>query len=200
MPAGISPSAQGNDGMPAVGGSSNDVMTTPDLWLPAMTPPSMAHSPGSQDVAPALQDQNPVNAQAAGNPQAASPASAKASSIPMASFGLAAVPAASSAASLAAAESIAGPAAAPAAVASAETAEEFAVPSAASLVDAGLSASLVPPSAAAAGTAGQGMSLDGVAQQPSPPGSKHCSQARSSIIVKRKPQIMMSEHRLRHQP
>ena len=28
MPAGISPVAQGNDGMPAVGGSSNDVMTT----------------------------------------------------------------------------------------------------------------------------------------------------------------------------
>jgi len=188
MPAGISPGAQGNDGMPAVGGSSNDVMTTPDLWLPAMTPPSMTHSQGSQDMAPALQGQNFVDAQAAGNPGADSPASAKASSIPMASFGPTA-------------ESIAGPAAAPTAVASAETAEEFAVPSAASRADAGdLSASLVPPSAAAAGTAGQGMCLDGIAQQPSPAGGKHYSQAHSSIVVKHEPQIIMFEHRSRHQP
>jgi len=189
MPTGISPGAQGND-----------VLMTPDLWLPAMTPPSMAHSQGSQDMALALQDQDAVNAQAAGTPRADSPASTKASSIPMASFGPTAAPAASSAASLATTGPFAGFAAAPTAVASAETAEDFAVPSAAALADAGLSASLVPPSAAAAGTDGQGMSLDGVAQQPSPAGGKHCSQAQSSIIVKHKPQFMMFQHRSRHQP
>ena len=182
MPTGISPGAQGND-----------VLMTPDLWLPAMTPPSMAHSEGSQDM-------DPVNAQAAGTPRADSPASTKASSIPMASFGLTAAPAASSAASLATTGPFAGFAAAPTAVASAETAEDFAVPSAASLADAGLSASLVPPSAAAAGTAGQGMSLDGVAQQPSAAGGKHCFQAQSFVIVEHKPRFMIFQHRSRHQP
>ncbi len=190
MPPGISPGAE--DGTYA--------MMTPQLWLPAMTPPSMAHSHSSQDMAPAVQEQGPVNAQAAGNPGAASPAGAEASFIPMASFGPAAALAASSAASLAAAESTAGPAAAPAAVAFAEVADEYAVPSAASLADAGLSAGLVPPSAAAAGTAGQGMSLDGAAQQPSPAGGKHRSQAQSSIIVEHKSQFMMFQHRSRHQP
>ncbi len=165
--------------MPIGISQGSDVLMTPDLWLPAMTPPSMVHSQGSQDMALVLQDQDPVNAQAAGTPRTASPAGAEASSIPMASFGPAAAPAASSAASLAA-----GPAAAPTGVASAEAAEEFAIPSAASLADAGLSASLVPPSAAAAGTAGQGMSLDGAARQLSPAGGKHRSQAQSSIVIK----------------
>jgi len=141
-----------------------------------------------------------VDVKAPGNPGASSPAGAKASSIPTASFGPTAAPAASSAASLAAAESIAGPAAAPTTVASASVAEEVAVPSAASLVDAGLSASLVPPSAAAAGTDGQGMSLDGVAQQPSAAGGKHCFQAQSFVIVEHKPRFMIFQHRSRHQP
>ncbi|DBB15170.1 TPA: hypothetical protein ACH3X3_004175 [Trebouxia sp. C0006] len=41
MPAGISPGAQGNDGMPAVGGSSNDVMTT----LVYMSKATLGHPP-----------------------------------------------------------------------------------------------------------------------------------------------------------
>ena len=167
MPTGISPGTQG--GFYAV--------MTPELWLPAMTPPSMAHSQGSQDMGPAQQDQGPVNAQAAGSPRAASPASAEASSIPVASFRPTAAPAASSAASLAAAGSFAGPAAAFTAAASVEAAQVFAVPTAVSPAVPGLSSSLVPPSAAAAGTAGQG--IDGVAQQASPAGTsrgEHCTQ------------------------
>ncbi|DBA84279.1 TPA: hypothetical protein ACH3X2_006336 [Trebouxia sp. C0005] len=127
-----------------------DVMT-PEFWLPAMTPPNTMHSQGNQDMAPAQQEQGPVNVQAAGSPRAALPASARASSIPVA-FGPRAASAASSAASLAATGLLAGPAAA-------------------SPADAELGASLVPSSAAAARTAGPGMSLPGVAQQPSPAGT-----------------------------
>ena len=172
MPTGISPGAQGG----------TYAVTTPEFWLPAMTPPSsMAHSHSSQDMAPVQQDQDLVDAQATGSPGAVFPATAEASSIPMASFGPTAAPAASSAASLAATGSFAGPAAAPAAstaVASVEAAQVFGVPTAASPADAGLSASLVPPSAAAARTAGQGMSLSHVQQQPSPAGAprgEHCT-------------------------
>ncbi|KAL0027993.1 hypothetical protein WJX79_009296 [Trebouxia sp. C0005] len=47
MPTGISPEAQ--DGIYAG--------MTPEFWLPAMTPPSTAHSQGNQDMAPAQQEQ-----------------------------------------------------------------------------------------------------------------------------------------------
>jgi len=87
------------------------LMTTPDFWLPVLTPPSsMAHPQDSRDLALAQQYQDLVVAQAAGSPRAASPATAGASSIPMASLGPTAAPVASSAVSVAAAESSAGPA------------------------------------------------------------------------------------------
>ncbi|DBA76101.1 TPA: hypothetical protein ACH3X1_009845 [Trebouxia sp. C0004] len=127
-------------------------------------------SPGAQGNDVMTGDQDNVNAQAAGSPRAVSPATAKASSSPMTNFGPTAVLAASSTASVAAAGSSAGPAAAPTAIASVEAAEVFTVPTAASPADAGFCAGLLSPPAAAVRTAGQGMSLDGVAQQPSSAG------------------------------
>ena len=154
MPTGISPGAQGD----------TYVVTTPDFWLPLLTPlSSMATPQGSQDMAPAQQDQDPVNAQAAGSPRAASPATAGASLIPMGfPWPTAAAPAVSSAASTAAAGSPAGPVAAPTActvVASVEAAEvsmALAQTPAGAIAASPAAASLVPASAAAARTAGHG--------------------------------------------
>ncbi len=154
MPTGISPGAQGD----------TYVVTTPDFWLPLLTPlSSMATPQGSQDMAPAQQDQDPVNAQAAGSPRAASPATAGASLIPMGfPWPTAAAPAVSSAASTAAAGSPAGPVAAPTActvVASVEAAEvsmALAQTPAGAIAASPAAASMVPASAAAARTAGHG--------------------------------------------
>ncbi len=56
MPTGASPGAQGEA----------QIMKTPDLWLPDLTPPTnMARPQDSQDMAPAQDDQTPAVAQAA---------------------------------------------------------------------------------------------------------------------------------------
>ncbi|DBA88600.1 TPA: hypothetical protein ACH3X1_004247 [Trebouxia sp. C0004] len=155
MPTALSPGAQDNEGM-----------VTPHLYLPVLTPTSsMATSQGSQDMAPAQQDLVSALAHAAGSPRAVSPATDKASSNSMASFGPTA-PAASSTASVAAAGSSAGSAAAPTAIASVEAAEDSTVPTASSPADAGSCASLLPPSAAAARTAGRACLLMGLHSSP----------------------------------
>ncbi len=56
MPTGASPGAQGDA----------QLMTTPDLWLPDLTPPTnMARPQDSQDMGPAQEDQTTAVAQAA---------------------------------------------------------------------------------------------------------------------------------------
>ncbi len=56
MPTRASPGGQGEA----------QIMTTPDLWLPDLTPPTnMARPQDSQDMAPTQEDQTPVVAQAA---------------------------------------------------------------------------------------------------------------------------------------
>jgi len=55
MPSGASSNAQ----------CKGQVMTTPDIWLPDLTPPTMTRPQDSQDMAPAQDNQTPAVAQAA---------------------------------------------------------------------------------------------------------------------------------------
>ncbi len=139
-------------------------MTTPDFYLPVLTPlPSPLHSQHSQRFVP---DQDSAVAQPASSPRAASPATAGASLIPMAlPRRTAKAPAVSSAASTAAAETPAGPVAAPTAciaVASVEAAEVSAAPAQtpAGAIAASSTAGLMPASAAPAKTVRHGPFTD----------------------------------------
>ncbi len=134
-------------------------MTTPDFYLPVLTPlPSTSPSQHSQRF---VHDQDSAAAQPASSPRAASPATAGASLIPVAfPRPTAEAPAVSSAASTAAAGSPAGPVAAPTActaVTSVEAAEVSTAPAqtpAGAIAASSAAAGLMPASAAPAKTNG----------------------------------------------